>query len=191
MRRQRMNTIIVTGSVLGALAAFTGGCGPQAGANGGGGGAAGGGGTASEGQIAPDIALPLKKGAAPVALSSWKGKVVLVDFWATWCGPCRQSIPEVERVYEKYHAKGLEVVGISVDEAQTAAEVPAAVKELKMTYPVVLYSDIPDIRTKYVFDGIPQMYLIDKKGNISQSIPGFDPSGNLDAKVEALLNAKD
>ena len=138
-------------------------------------------------KAAPEIALPITKGAAPVALSSWKGKVVLIDFWATWCGPCRESIPEVERVYQKYHGQGLEVVGISVDDARTAPLVPASVKKLGMTYPVVLASDIADIRSKYVFDGIPQMYLIDRKGNISQSIAGLDLSGNLDTKVEALL----
>ncbi len=138
-------------------------------------------------KTAPEIALPITKGSAPVALSSWKGKVVLIDFWATWCGPCRDSIPEIERIYQKYHGQGLEVVGISVDEASTAPLVPASVKELGMTYPVVLASDIADIRSKYVFSAIPHMFLIDKKGNISQSIEGYDPSGNLDAKVEALL----
>lgn len=178
MKRQRM------GWMLGALAALLGGCGPQSTSS-----------TGAENQTgetkaAPEIALPLKKGAAPLALSAWKGKVVILDFWATWCGPCRESIPEVERIYKKYHEKGLEVVGISVDEAGTASGVPAAVKELGMTYPVVLASDIPDIRTKYEFNGIPQMYIIDKKGNISDSISGWDPNSNLDAKVEALLNEK-
>ncbi len=165
--------------ILGALAALSGGCGPQGNS---------GSGVAREGERAPELTLPLTKGAAPVALSHWKGKVVLIDFWATWCDPCRKSIPEIERIYTKYHAKGLEVVGIAVDETNTAAQVPAAVQNLGMTYPVVLYSDIPEVRTKYVFDGIPQLYLIDKQGNISQSLSGFDPGGNLDAKVEALLN---
>ncbi|MCW3055552.1 MAG: Thiol-disulfide isomerase and thioredoxin [Chthonomonadales bacterium] len=143
-----------------------------------------------EGGPAPELVLPLTKGAKPVALSSWKGKVVLIDFWATWCKPCRQSIPAIEHIYEKYHAKGLEVVGISVDDEKTAINIPDAVKALKMTYPVVLASDIPDIRSKYNFDGIPQLYLIDKKGNVSQTIAGVESPGSLDARVEALLNEK-
>ncbi len=170
--------------MLGALAAVLAGCGPHADSS------AGVGSQAGETKVAPEIALPLKKGAAPVALSAWKGKVVILDFWATWCAPCRASIPEIERIYKKYHEKGLEVVGISVDEPGTAAGIPAAVAELGMTYPVVLYTDIPDVRTKYDFNGIPQLYLIDKKGNISDSISGLDESGSLDAKVEALLNEK-
>ena len=179
MKRQRM------GWILGALAVLLTGCGPEAASSGGAGGQADG------TKAAPEIALPLKKGAAPVALSAWKGKVVILDFWATWCGPCRGSIPEIERVYKKYHAKGLEVVGISIDETSTAADIPAAVKELGMTYPVVLGSDIPDLRTKYEFTSIPQMFIIDRKGHISEAVAGWDPSGSsLDAKVEALLNEK-
>jgi thiol-disulfide isomerase/thioredoxin len=167
--------------MLGALLVLSGGCGPVA---------TSGTATATEGKAAPEIMLPLQKGAAPVALSHWKGKVVVIDFWATWCGPCRDSIPELERVYQKYHAKGLEVVGISTDAPADTAKVPEAVKSLGMTYPVALAADIPDIDAKYPLEGIPQMYLIDKKGNISQAITGYGPGINLDAKVEALLNEK-
>jgi cytochrome c biogenesis protein CcmG/thiol:disulfide interchange protein DsbE len=167
--------------MLAAVVALAWGCGPQTDPDNG---------TMGENQAAPDLSIPLKKGATPVSLSSLKGKVVLLDFWATWCGPCRESIPEIERIYKKYHGRGLEVVGISVDEVANADKIPGVVKELGMTYPVVLYTDIPDVRTKYEFSSIPQMYIIDKKGNISQSIPGFKPDSNLDAKIEALLNAK-
>ena len=175
-KRQRM------GWILGALLVLSGGCGPEAFSSNA---------AANEGKAAPDILLPLTKGAAPVALSSWKGKVVLLDFWASWCEPCRESIPEIERLYKKYHAKGLQVVGISEDAKTAGSKISAAVKALGMTYPIVLSADIPDLNTKYQHDGIPQMYLIDKRGHISQAITGYDSGGNLDAKIEALLNEKD
>ena len=167
--------------IVGAVAVLLVGCGPHADSNSAGG---------SEVQAAPEIALPVKRGAPPVPLSAWKGKVVLLDFWATWCGPCRESIPEIELIYQKYHAKGLEVVGISTDAPSDVPKIAAAMKKLGMTYPVVLSSDIPDIETKYEHPGLPHMFLIDKKGNISDSITGYRPGSNLDAKVEALLNEK-
>lgn len=174
-KRQRM------GWILGAMLVLSGGCGPQAVPSNA---------TANDDKAAPELLLPLTQGAAPVKLSSWKGKVVLLDFWASWCEPCRESIPEVERLYKKYHAKGLEVVGISVDAKKDGAKITAAVKTLGMTYPVVLSADIPEVDTKYQHDGIPQMYLIDKNGRISQAITGYDPGGNLDSKIEALLDEK-
>jgi thiol-disulfide isomerase/thioredoxin len=66
------------------------------------------------GEQAPEISLPDAKGNT-VKLSSFKGKVVLIDFWASWCGPCRESIPSVIKLYNKYKAKGFEVVAVSID----------------------------------------------------------------------------
>lgn len=169
------------GWMLGACTLLLGGCGPTANPNTG---------TGSDIKAAPDIMLPVKRGAPPVALSAWKGKVVVLDLWATWCEPCRKSIPELERIYTKYHAKGLEVVGISTDEPKDVAKVAATMKELHMTYPVVLSSDIPDFDSKYEHSGLPSMFLIDRKGNISEAFAGYNPSSNLDAKIEAMLNEK-
>src|SRR5207302_6862438 len=110
-------------------------------------------------------------------------KVVILDFWATWCGPCRDTIPEIEQLYKKYHAEGLEVIGISVDD--TPEPVPAAVKELGMTYPVVQATDIPDIRSKFVFNSIPQLYIIDRQGRVAASVTGF--GDDLESRVAPLL----
>ena len=134
-----------------------------------------------ERKAAPDLPLQLERDAPPVLLSSLKGKVVLLDFWATWCGPCRQSIPQLEKLYAKYHPEGLEVVGISIDE--TAAPVPAAIAELGMTYPVVQAFDIPGIASRYDFTAIPQAYLIDKKGRIAGVLTGSNEDPALQVAV--------
>jgi thiol-disulfide isomerase/thioredoxin len=139
----------------------------------------------AERPLAPEISFALEPGKPAVPLSSLKGKVVILDFWATWCGPCRQSIPDLERIYKKYHSQGLEVVGISLDDS--ADPVPAVVKELGMTYPVVMGDSIPDLRSKYEFSGIPQMYLVDKQGRQGASFPGYDPSLDLESTVKQFL----
>ena len=136
-------------------------------------------------QDAPELTLPLEAGKPAVALSSLKGKVVILDFWATWCGPCRESIPDVEHLYEKYHGQGLEVVGISMDD--TMEPVPQTVKQLGMTYPVVLGRDIPDLRSKFEVRGIPQMYVVDKQGQIAAAFEGYDPSRDMEAEIKPLL----
>src|SRR5512141_578090 len=71
------------------------------------------------GQMAPEISLPDSKDSI-INLSSLKGKVVLIDFWASWCRPCRAAIPSVVKLYEKYKSKGLEVYGVSIDEKKNA-----------------------------------------------------------------------
>jgi thiol-disulfide isomerase/thioredoxin len=145
-------------------------------------------GAGSAGQGAPDIALPLQKGAAPTPLSAMKGKVVLLDFWATWCGPCRLSIPELEALYEKYHDQGLEVIGISLDDSHTQPMIPQAQQQLHITYPIVLAEAIPDIQGKYRFNGIPSLFIIDKHGNLRDTKEGYDPNAHLETEIVKLLN---
>ena len=135
---------------------------------------------------AQDVSLPLESYHLPTKLSGFRGKVVLIDFWATWCGPCRISIPEVARLYDKYKDRGFQVIGVSEDEDRSG--VPTTEKELGMHYPVVFATDIPDIGNAFPHSGIPAMYLIDKRGNVSWHQEGYSGQENLEEKVTQLLN---
>ena len=118
-----------------------------------------------------------------VDLAKLKGKVVLVDFWATWCGPCVAEIPNVKATYDKLHAKGFEIVGISLD--QDKAKLLSFTKQKGMKWPQYFDGKGWDnaISKKFGIDSIPRMWLVDKKGNL------VDKEGreNLEAKVEKLL----
>jgi thiol-disulfide isomerase/thioredoxin len=120
--------------------------------------------------------------------ADWKGKVVLVDFWATWCGPCRQELPHVKDMYQKYHAKGLEVLGVSND--YSADELTKFLAENKdLPWPQLFDSTAAakqqwnPITQGFGIDGIPTMFLIDKKG-ILRSVTARE---NMDDLIPKLL----
>jgi len=105
----------------------------------------------------------------PFSTDPWKGKVVLVDFWATWCGPCLQELPKVKDIYQKYHEKGLEIVGVSNDYKGDDLK-QFMTKNPDMPWPQLFDPKAAEsqswnpITTGFGIDGIPTMFLIDKKG---------------------------
>jgi len=108
-----------------------------------------------------------------VRLDSFKGHPVLLDFWATWCGPCRMSIPMVQDLYMRHKADGLVVLGLNMDDEPSG--VYGFVKHFKMTYPV-LFAGNSSVPGDYEVDGIPHFVFIDTAGRIFQIYSGFSPT---------------
>jgi peroxiredoxin len=117
------------------------------------------------GQLAPDLTLPTANGDT-VKLSSLKGKVVLVDFWASWCGPCRISNKKLVKFYPKYKDKGFEILGVSLDKDKD--DWKKAVAKDKINWPQVIDDGGWDAKTgeKWGIYQLPTSYLIDKDGRI-------------------------
>lgn len=135
---------------------------------------------------APDFALKDLKGSV-VRLSDLRGKILVLDFWATWCEPCKQSIPVFESFSRKYPGKDVEVVGISED--AYAEDVVPFVKAHKMSYRVLLDPDNA-VQESYRIYGLPSTVIVDRKGMIRESWAGFSESTEREIarSVESLMS---
>ena len=120
-----------------------------------------------------------------VTSADFKGKVVVVDFWATWCPPCRAEIPGYIALQKKYADKGLVIVGISVDENGAAAVAPFA-KAKGINYQMLLFND--DVVAAFGgIEGIPTTFLIDREGNIRDKKVGMAEEADYEKRIVELL----
>ena len=117
-------------------------------------------------------------------LARWHGKVVLIDFWATWCGPCRRAMPFVVNAYRKLHEKGFEIVGISLDRDRD--QMLQFTKDKNMPWPQYYDGLVWEnkISRRLGIEGIPTMWLVDKQGHLRTTEAGDD----LEAEVARLLS---
>ncbi|MDR2588878.1 MAG: TlpA family protein disulfide reductase [Spirochaetales bacterium] len=136
---------------------------------------------------AKDFSLPLL-GGGNRSLSSLKGKIVLLNFWATWCPPCREEMPSMETLYNKFKNEGLEFLTVTVDSKDAEEEVKAFMRSLRLSFPVAL--DPPGkVFALYNVRSIPTTYIVDRNGNIVAGAVGSRNwnSGEVSTAFEALL----
>ena len=130
----------------------------------------------AEGQMKPLEAIGQEATAIPesakdlagkaVTLADYKGKVLLIDFWATWCGPCRAEMPHVIAAYKKFHDKGFEVLGVSLDRPNDVQKLKDYIKDKDMPWRQVHYMGENEVATAYGVEGIPHTVLVDREGKV-------------------------
>ena len=121
-----------------------------------------------------------------VALSAHKGEVILLDFWATWCGPCKFEIPGFIELYTKYRAQGLQVLGFAVDDPVPALQDYAA--QMKMNYPILVGQGREDVTEAFgPMPGLPTTFIIGRDGKVCASHTGFTEKEKFEEQIKALL----
>jgi thiol-disulfide isomerase/thioredoxin len=133
----------------------------------------------------PAFRFPASGSADSVSLDKLKGNAALVVFWATWCGPCQEEVAQLRQVLETYQSKGLQIVGLSIDE--TAAPVPLMIQHLSIPYPVGTGA-LP-LFDSLKLQSIPQIYLLDSKGVVVDDFGGV-PASVIGRSIDKLLAAK-
>ena len=138
------------------------------------------------GDPAPPLSLPDAKGAT-VSLAALKGKVVYVDFWASWCAPCRRSFPWMGEMQQKYGPKGFVVLAVNVDKKRSDADRFLAVTPGAFT---IVFDPTGATPTAWDVKGMPTSYVIDRQGRVVHVDAGFrdDTKPALEAKLQAVLD---
>ena len=132
---------------------------------------------------APAFTLASRAG-QDVSLEQYKGQVVMLNFWASWCGPCRQEMPLLEGIYKKYNKMGFTLIGVNVEPDSKAAE--GFLKATPVSFPVI-YDKDSTVSKAYDVSGMPSTVIIDRKGNIRVLHRGYKP-GDENEYLDSIRN---
>jgi peroxiredoxin len=120
---------------------------------------------------APDFALPARDG-GEVRLSELKGQVVMINFWATWCGPCRQEMPLLQQIHAKYEPLGFTMLGVNVEPDSAAAQ--NWLKGMPVSFPIV-FDRKSEVSSSFGVEAMPSSVLIDREGRVRHVHRGYKP----------------
>lgn len=139
------------------------------------------------GHAAPGFTLPDLAG-KKVSLSDFKGHPVVVNFWATWCGPCKLEMPWLEEFATKYQPQGLEILGLSQDDGASAKDIATAAKHIGVNYPILM----PDEKVAKEYGGVdylPETFYVDRAGKVVEVTAGAPTKDQMQALIEKTLSA--
>jgi peroxiredoxin len=122
------------------------------------------------GMAAPDFSLPDMNGQTR-RLSDYRGKVVLLNFWATWCKPCKEEMPSMETLWDNFKSEDFVMLAISMDRVTTKKDIPPFVESMRLTFPI-LTDSWGQTDKKYKLMGVPETYIIDRNGMLREKVIG-------------------
>jgi thiol-disulfide isomerase/thioredoxin len=124
----------------------------------------------------------------PQSLEQYRGQIVVLNFWATWCVPCREEMPLLVEAQKRYAEQGVTVIGASADDASTQAKIAPFVEELSITFPIWTGATIPDMERLGLGSALPATAILDRDGRIAFRIIGVIEPGALTERIEHLLS---
>jgi thiol-disulfide isomerase/thioredoxin len=147
----------------------------------------GGGGSHAVGEVMPDLSVDEFYKRSEIRLSARKGKVVLLDIWASWCVPCKDEMPALDDLARRLHGKGVEIIAVSIDEEREAAE--AFLKKRKKWNLTLAHDPNGAVPDRLQLKTMPTSYLIDRKGVLRHVNAGYTPGDEerLEAQIRALV----
>ncbi|MES9972805.1 TlpA family protein disulfide reductase [Candidatus Thiodiazotropha sp. LNASS1] len=126
---------------------------------------------AKQPSMAPDFTLKSREG-VNIKLSELRGQVVMVNFWASWCGPCRQEMPLLQQLFDRYQSLGFSLLGVNVDEDRAAAD--KMLSDVPVSFPI-LYDDRSKVSKQYQVKAMPSTFMVDRDGRIRYLHKGYKP----------------